>query len=370
MSGRRILIVGYYGKGNFGDDVLLSASYELLRQAMPDADISVLIDGSRGAYVQRLLKEATVLPFGRHGHFDLIVHGGGGVHFDFRQQRWADRFIECGMRCIGFPAVIRAEEWIRRITGLARTSATARIGIGIGVGTYAPGSPWMRAALPIIAEYDALWVRDSTSVANLERFRQVLTHDIILGSDLAFLTHYWLKPLAPRATTARPRLGIILRDWAEELGGLPEAALRDSIAALATEYDITGFIFNRHTDQQLQRILAPYATYIWQPESMRITDVMERLAQQDVLLTSRVHGAVCGACAGVASVIVGIEPKLAEIAAAMPNACELVNAQQPQQWAEALRRVRSITPEAIAKDVATNRAASAAALAALQRWLV
>ena len=371
MNARRILLVGYYGKGNFGDDVLLKVSYNLLKQAMPDVDISVIVDGDAGGYVPAMLGEVKVLEPARHGHFDLIVHGGGGVYFDFATHGLRNRLIENLLRFVGFPAYLTAEKFVRSISGKPRTSATVRVGLGIGVGTYSPGSPRLRASLPILADHDALWVRDVQSIENLKRFGAVLTGEIIPGSDLAFLTHYWLeKPVAPRVPAARPRLGIILRDWAQALGGLPEAALREVFVELARDHDITGFVFDQHADPELQRLLAPYATCVWQPGTMKIDDFAERLAQQDVLLTSRAHGAICGACVGVPSVIVAIEPKLQQVAAMLANACRVVPPQQPGQWAGALQEARSIAPQAITADVERNRAASIAALATIQRWLV
>lgn len=366
---RRILLVGYYGKGNFGDDVLLQVSYRILKQALPEASISVIVDGDGGGYVPGMLGDVRVLKPARHGRFDLIVHGGGGVYFDFKKHGLRARMAEKLMQLAGFSTYIAAEKWLRRAIGKPSTSATKRLGMGIGVGTYSPGSPRLRASLAILADYKALWVRDAESVANLQRFSTVLRAEIIEGSDLAFLTQHWLKePIAPRVPAARPRLGIILRDWAEELGGLPSAILRETIANLAREYDITGFIFDHAADPELQRILAPYALCVWQPESMNISSFAQKLAQQDVLLTSRAHGAICGACVGVPSVIVAIEPKLEQVAAMLPNARKLVAAGKPENWAEALASARTITPQAIAADVEMNRAASTVALQTMRRW--
>jgi polysaccharide pyruvyl transferase WcaK-like protein len=370
MSARRILLAGYYGKGNFGDDVLLQVSYRLLKQAMPDADISVLVDGDAGGYVPAMLGEVTVLKPARHGRFDLIVHGGGGVYFDFGEYGARHRQIEKIVERLGLSNYLAAEKLLRSIVSKSRTSTATRLGFGIGVGSYAPGSPRLRADAAILADYDALWVRDAQSIENLERFSSVVTDHVILGSDLAFLTSYWLKVPAARAAAPRPRLGIALRDWPEELGGLPDAMLAEIFAALAKEYDMTGFIFDSRADVRLQRLLAPYTSYVWRPGAMRIDDFAARLAQQDVLLTSRFHGAVCSACVGVPSVVVAIEPKLEQLKTMLPNACRIVAAHHTAQWLPALREALAITPHAIAMDVQANRAASAAALTAIERWLV
>ena len=145
--------------------------------------------------------------------------------------------------------------------------------------------------------------------------------------------------------------------------------MREVLATLAVTYDITGFIFDAHADPECQRLFAPYTIKIWQPEHMTITDFAAALAAQDVLLTARAHGAICGACLGVASVIIAIEPKLEQVHAMLPNASILVPANAPQHWAVAIAAACRISPATIAGDVQKNRAASEAALAAIERWL-
>jgi len=78
VTAPRVLLVGYYGKGNFGDDVLLRVTHRIVTGKLPQARIYILVDGSNGDYVNNMLGDVTLLAPGRHGHFDWIVHGGGG----------------------------------------------------------------------------------------------------------------------------------------------------------------------------------------------------------------------------------------------------------------------------------------------------
>ena len=370
MSVPRILLMGYYGKGNFGDDVLLQVSYSLLKRIFPDAAMSIIIDGHHGGYITSMLGDVEVLAPGRHGHFDIIVHGGGGVFFDFKQYGRCSRLGEYALRLIGFSTFVSGERILRTLLNKHATSANCRLGFGIGVGTFSTGSPRMRASLPRLADFDALWVRDTESVANLKRFHHILGATIIQGSDLAFLTEYWLPTGIPtKPTASRPRLGILLRDWPEELGGMADSVLRQTLATLAMEYEITGFILDRHADLKLQKQFAGYALCIWQPERMTIAEFSAQLAMQDVVLTSRAHGAICSACLGVPSVIIGIEPKLAQVAAMLPNASCFVAADEVDAWPAMIRRALAIDTPSIARDVVANRSASEAALLEIERWL-
>ena len=90
MAGVRIVISGYYGFSNAGDDAILEASIPLIRSVHPDAKISVVtypgadldavyrstgcaaVDGARISHVNQLIEAA-----------DLLLIGGGGLLQDY-----------------------------------------------------------------------------------------------------------------------------------------------------------------------------------------------------------------------------------------------------------------------------------------------
>lgn len=355
MTAPRVLLVGYYGKGNFGDDVLLKVAYQLLKSTIPNAKISVIVDGDSENYLSKMLGDVDILKPGRHGNFDFIIHGGGGVFFDFATYSFVHRLLEFVIRFLGIGHFISLEKQIRYITNKPRTSAKKRIGIGIGVGTFSSGSLKLwHHSLPILADFDALWVRDADSLENLKRFTTVMKAKKILGSDLAFLTEHWMPPRTPKPISLRPRLGIILRDWRM---ATPEV-LGELFKKLAQDYDLTGFIFEENHDPKMRALLSPYTTHIWQPQKMSIADFSTLLNAQDVLLTSRAHGAICGACLGIPSVIVNIEPKLEQVHAMLPHVSILVEPHETERWQEALQQARALTPEVIKSDLKHNYNAS------------
>ena len=362
MTTPRILIVGYYGRGNFGDDLLLHITFRLLKTALPTSQISIIVDGNDGHYIQTMLDDVTILPPGRHGHFDYIIHGGGGVFFDFESYGLMSVIAERIIHTIGLANFIRMEKMLRSIVRKPRTTATRRIGLGIGVGRFSNGSKRLRNSVPILADFSALWLRDDESSANLQRFASIMRADIIHGSDLAFLTDQWLPPLPPRTPAPRPRLGIALRDWPQQ------HITAEFLKKLSEHYSITGFILDATTDTNMQQLLNAYSRHIWQPSNLRVGDFATALATQDVILTSRAHGAICGACVGVPTVIVNIEPKLEQVHAMLPNASILVAANAPETWQAAIEKALAIQPETIRADVDRNHEKTAAAWAAMQRW--
>lgn len=358
---KRIVMEGYYGRGNFGDDVLMQVTYRLLREEFPGAEIAIIATEPSQAYIVKLLDGISIIPPDRHAHSDIVVHGGGGVFFDFAHYGIGRKTGEALIRLIGFSAFLKLAALTRKLTGKDLPTTSCRIGLGIGVGTFTAGSPRMLKSLPILADFKALWVRDTHSIANLKPCTNIMNAEIIEGSDIAFLSEHWLPNAATRSANTKPKLGIVLRDWPQT--DIHE--LRNSIARLIKDYDITGFIFDAKSDVLIRGILTQFPTHVWDPNAMNIADFAAQLAAQDVLLTSRAHGAICGACLGVPSVIVNIEPKMEQVHAMLPNSTVLVG---NENWRDALKQASAIAPATIAADVTKNRIASQSAWAQMKRW--
>jgi len=367
MEKKRILMQGFYGYANFGDDVLMEVTHKILREALPTAEIILMTDAPNAAYIAPMLGQVVVQPSSRHAHFDIIIHGGGGVFFDFMRYGFWSHLVEKILMLSGLKNYLRIEKIARRALNRPRITTARRLGLGIGVGGFSEGSPYLRNRLHMLAEFDALWLRDARSEQELKRYASVMHDERIAGSDLAFLTQYWLPEIvATRAPSPKPRLGIALRDWV----GLTEETLGKTIALFANDYDISGFILDAKHDPIMQRILAPYPAHIWQPAHMSIADFTSQIAAMDVLLTSRAHAAICGACVGVPSVIVNIEPKMEQVHAMLPSASRLVGVHDASTWAHTIAAMAKVPPILITADAAFNRAASAAALEKIKRWFV
>ena len=185
----KVLLVGYYGKGNFGDDVLLKVTHGIVRKWRPDAEISILCDHYKEDYLPALIGEKVrIIQPGNRECFDLIVHGGGGTFFDFEQGSFFDLCINRLIRLLGFKNYVLLDRFVRDKCGKQRLSAKKRLGWGGGVGTYTSSSKKLRHHIPTLLDFDVLAVRDSTSLRNLERF--YLSGHTLLGSDLAFMKDY------------------------------------------------------------------------------------------------------------------------------------------------------------------------------------
>ena len=327
MKHFKVLLVGYYGKANFGDDVLLKVTHGLVRQWQPDAEVSVLCDQYLDDYLPELLGEnLRILKFGDRENFDLIIHGGGGTFFDFTNHGAVGLISNVAIKLMGFGNYAAFDRFVRKILGKQRFSAKRRIGWGIGVGTYTSSSNKLKHHIPALLDFDMLAVRDSESLRNLEVFN--IGDRAILGSDLAFLSNYWV-PFSGlhkhHETGAKPNLGMVLRDW---LYGSSENYIEsflEILPELQNIYELSFFVFDKRVDQHLLDLFKNYTTYVWDPPKTGFDRFCSLLAQQDALVTSRAHGAICGAVLGIPSVLIGIEPKLKTIYEMLPQSTTLLS---------------------------------------------
>lgn len=365
MTAPHVVLVGYYGRGNFGDDVLMTVAHGIARVVLPGAAIAVRVEAGV-SYPSRLIGEKVIsIPFGTREKHRLIIHGGGGTFFDFKQNSLLAR---CGNSLLlsgGVRAFVHAEKALRLVANKPRMSAQTRIGLGLGVGTFTSGSSKLLEALPLLADFDHLWVRDQGSKSNLEKLS--VGPLAIVGSDLAFLSDDWCPvdlKLAPRAKRGgKPKVGVILRDWPVGSGPNFGEVLRPIMMTLSQNYDITLISFDPTTDSGTLYALKELPQQIWDPQSSNFASFSKMLSGHDALLTSRAHGAICGACLGRPSVILNIEPKLAAVHAMLPNATRLVRpSANAVSIAILIEEVLAIPIDSIAEDVMFNRASSENAL--------
>lgn len=359
------MLLGYYGQKNFGDDVLMAVAYQISQQIMPGASIALRTSTSETYPTKLLGASISHLPFGTRDEHSLIIHGGGGTFFDFGRHTLAHRLRNKALFAAGTTAFLWGERRLRLAMGKPRLAAQKRIGLGMGIGTFSAGSPKLLEALPVLEDFDALWVRDLQSRSNIERLR--ISPPIIEGSDLAFLTDGWcpssLRLSQPPSRPARPRVGVILRDWPTASGTAFGQRIAPTLEYLARQYDLTLISLDQNTDQGTLQALRHLPQVIWQPDRDSFEDFATKLVQQDVLLTSRAHGAICGACVGRASVILEIEPKLSTVHAMLPRASRLIAPDSNgAEVAKTIEEALSIPLDAIAADVYHNGAASKSAL--------
>ena len=100
-------------------------SYELLKEKYPDATITVFSNNSinnkdtkssegYNLYIKELLGEdIQIIDWTYIGHFDLLVNGGGGVHFDNKPAGLAYFALNKLSRSIPISFIVKADRLLR-----------------------------------------------------------------------------------------------------------------------------------------------------------------------------------------------------------------------------------------------------------------
>ncbi len=303
----QVLVQGYYGAGNLGDDALMVACFELLSQLYPPKAITFR-STKLVPYLHRLVPNAHMVE--TETQFDSVglqVYGGGTQHFTFplTVQRNSPAFKP-------FPIAPPPAGWhfFQRKQKQSTPLIARRAAIGIGLGPFDREED-QAGPRQLFQQFGYIAVRDA---ASLEICRQWgLTH-AVLRSDLCFLTELWGE--LPQAHQPHPQspfhLGVIVRDWPHSVEGATyREPLQQVVADLRrNDIQVTYVLFQKGEAWETELTERGEMVEVWDPNLDTIPRFLSRLAQFDCLLTARYHGAVFGALLGKPIICIEIEPKL------------------------------------------------------------
>ena len=299
---RDVAVIGYYGWGNFGDDLLASYVLNLVCRTIPPD--RVLVRGPEGNYLERWFPGIRCKP-GReifhsasHG-VRKVVFGGGGQFFAFPPATFKNLW---GLKCKAYG------RW--RMIGWLRWRQLSAYAFCVGVGPLeGAGARWMTRKF--LGRCEHISVRDAVSKELLSGIR-----DVQVAADPSIGLAATLSPISQRDPKT---VGIVVRHWsrgpsiAELIVSLQSAAqsLRKlgwtiQFISFHSEYDgeVTHWLRNKGENVR-----------VWRPQSETILEFCQYLSDFQVLITMRAHGVFVGSLLGAVPVAVRIEPKL-EISAA------------------------------------------------------
>ncbi|MEJ2005684.1 MAG: polysaccharide pyruvyl transferase family protein [Cyclobacteriaceae bacterium] len=262
---KKILLKGYYGFGNFGDDLLLLVVWKLIRKSHPRSDIRVFSNFNENLpgynqsegynrYIHKLLgKEVGLLDWNSNEDFDLVINGGGGIYFDHRRGSSRTEIRNRMLRMLGASASRKIELILRKLVRRnERIRFKQRVGIGIGIGEFAYGAPSFFRKLSEIGSYSMLLVRDHHSILQLNNFG----FDGEKGeySDLVFLHEYWNDILPVKAKSKPDTIGLVLMDWDGDNDRFKKIREFERIIT-GKGYRVTYFSFDENYDNEFIREL-------------------------------------------------------------------------------------------------------------------
>lgn len=313
----RYFIYGYYGFGNFGDDLLLDVLMEKIRHRDPAATfvirarapIALLMGDPSVSFLlaESILEEQSKGRLSRFWRYrraitgaarqcDIMVIGGGTLFVDKGELNWSLLFLHQAARA-------------------ARRAGRQVVIAGVAIDILAhPFSLWLTRRIFALANFSA--VRDVLSLAYFPDWETKPN----LTSDFA-----WLKALPGRVEADRPRrmIGLNFIDYFRTSTQSPEShdRYRREIVQLIERHrstvDFALIALQRGIGQRDDWFLDEFRSLLPDAPMLYIEDetsLSAALDGVDAVVTSRFHLALLAAQQGIATCIVDHELKLTSLA--------------------------------------------------------
>jgi len=287
----RIVVSGYYGFGNVGDEAVLAAALGAIRTRLPAARITVL--SAAPAQTRRL------------HHVHSIPRAGPGV---VRALAGADLFLSGGGSLVQDATSARSALYYLGLLALASVVSRRTMVFAQGIGPVRRG--WIRRlARAVLDRVHLITVRDEDSLHALRELGvQQTAHlvaDPVFALDPAPEDH--VRDLVGAAGRG-PRIGLALRSWGDDahLETVVEA-LRGAKAALGA----TVLVFALHPARDLPICRAAAAALGAQVVAdLPPRETMAAIGTVDVLVAVRLHALIFAVAMGVAPVGLSYDPKV------------------------------------------------------------
>jgi polysaccharide pyruvyl transferase CsaB len=323
----RVVIAGYYGAGNAGDEAILAGVLTILRRRMPGLNATVIsADPAHTAAhygVAAIFKSDKPAIIAAVRDCDLVVLGGGGLLHDHWPMDIGNLFADPAAH-ISYPAYAALAALFNKPLEL--------FAIGVGPLTTSAGRQYTRM---VCDQAQAITVRDAESKALLEELG-VDSQRIALTPDPAFLL------TAPTASLQfqRPVLGVALRNWntndweAETAAALDEFLNRRGGSVLllpferSTDTEVANSVRSRMRFQDRAHIFCGAGDP---------AQLAGAIGSTDVVLGMRYHSVLFAMRQGVPVVGLAYDPKVRR----------LLRAAGAEEYAIELNEIR--TPDLIAR---------------------
>lgn len=333
MAAMRIVICGYYGFSNAGDDAILEASVDLIRTSHPEVSISVItypnadldsvyratglpaIDGTDIAHIDQLIAKA-----------DLVLIGGGGLVQDH---------LPSDHNQIGRSSHGNLTFWM--------TLAVMAHGHGV------PVSTWMIGVGPLTTDqgrHDArmllslmrtVSVRDEES-AELTRSLGVSPERIAVGADPVFD----VTRRRPRREQSPRSLGVVIRNWDGISSWLTPiaSALDRVIDTHDVNVRLIPFQTGRGGIESDDLVALRLASRIEASSSVEIVgsakaplELFDILSDCSAVLGMRLHSLIFAAAAGVPTVGIAYDPKVTQTMKRIGREAHVTDLSSPdEEW--------------------------------------
>ncbi|RPD91721.1 polysaccharide pyruvyl transferase family protein [Aureibaculum marinum] len=296
---KKILLTGYIGYKNFGDDLLFEIAINRIKQ-ISNVEVSVVITNSSVdcEYLYQyypdliLIKLNNTIPAFFYTKFDKVYYIGGGILFDYSKKVNTSKFIK---------------KYISNIFRfkIPRLLGTQFGGIGIGIGPYF-NSRSLILHKQILSSFQILGVRDNKSFEYAKEMNiknLYLSNDLSIGyeklpeDDLIDLSNEII--ICPRSYHHKPEYEKHLNELIKFAEFLEENAFK------------THWVFLQEDKEDLmKKITSSFKTTVWNPSKMSILSFISIFNNAEVVFSSRMHSLFIAGLVNTPFVAIELHPKL------------------------------------------------------------
>lgn len=314
----RVVVSGYVGFGNGGDEAMLAGLLAALRAEEPGIEVSVLSGDPRSteaAHGVRAIGRTSIRAIGQElRRSDGLISGGGSLLQDVTSAR---------------PVAYYAG-----IMGMARLAGRPYVVHAQGLG------PLRRAANRALA---AAALRGAAHVSLRDRASIALARDIGVRRE----TDLAPDPALALRTTAVERgdaIVVAVRSWRGRLDHLEP--IRRALDDLASAHPIRALPMQLPTDREAASTVIAGVARAEVVEAPSIDALLSVIGSAHAVIGMRLHALVLAAAAGVPAVAISYDPKVDAFAeqAGQPIVGRLDRAIDPEELAAAVTRQAATDP--------------------------
>ena len=310
------LVKGGYGLYNFGDDMLLLTLHAMLESCSLTSDIAYLCKNS--SYLKKLIPNISIAS---HTDRDFIktnrlVYGGGTQFYDFSK---ADTITTCGriLRILAknkflYEQLRTVYRWTKNRIKFDVDQANTITALGIGIGPLRSDSMHYNSTRKLFKKMDFVATRDEISQKFCDEWGLVNAE---LFNDICYWEPFYSSVITPmKAKRHVEKIAIVVRDWPHNERGMSyyDSILRVFNLLLKRGYKPTFCLFKGDKEPYwVQKFKAADIKYLtWNPDKQTVSFFCDQLAEFDLFISARFHGAVFATLLERPVICIDIEPKL------------------------------------------------------------
>src|SRR3990170_7556134 len=122
----KIILKGFYGFGNLGDDILMLTTYKIIKEIFPTAEILISTESKNPEYIHNYFPGIKIINSSENIKVDWVIHGGGGVFFDFTEHGLNYRLLNNVIKIIGYDSYRKVHRLYQSLKGQTFTKQKAR----------------------------------------------------------------------------------------------------------------------------------------------------------------------------------------------------------------------------------------------------